>query len=152
MTRRLTKPLAGWSLDDVKAIIDERVPEGQRLEYKEVLGLDREKDRAEVAKDVSGLANAQGGLIIVGVSEDQSDEPRPEAIAPVPRAGQQTRIEDILDSAVQPRLDYEIRGLDVDDDGLVLLIRVAPRAGGPHTSHRTDGSSDSRHTGSMHSA
>jgi hypothetical protein len=49
----------------------------------------------------------------------------------MPSAGQQTRLEDILDDAVQPRLDYEARTLDAGD-GVVLLVRVAPRAGGPH--------------------
>jgi hypothetical protein len=131
MDRRLVKPLPAWTLDDVQALVDERIPEGQRLDYKEALSLDRDAERAEVAKDISGMANAQGGLLVYGVAEDDSDEPRPLQVKPLPRAGQQTRVEDILDGTVQPRLDYECSTLDAGE-GSVLVVRVAPRAGGPH--------------------
>ncbi len=131
MKRRLLKPLAQWTLDDVQALVDERIEEGQRLDYKQELPLAREKERAEVAKDISGMANAQGGLLLYGVSEDESEEPRPEAITPLPRAGQQTRLEDIVDSSVNPRLGYEARTIDAGQ-GSVLLVRVAPASGGPH--------------------
>ena len=131
MDRRLVKPLPALTLEDVQALVDERIPEGQRLEYKEALSLDRDNDRAELAKDISGMANAQGGLLIYGIAEDDSDEPRPVEVKPLPRVGQQTRVEDILDSTVQPLLDYECSTLDASE-GSVLLVRVAPRAGGPH--------------------
>jgi hypothetical protein len=77
------------------------------------------------------MANAQGGLVIYGVAEDDSDEPRPLEIKPLSAAGQQTRLEDILDNTVEPRLDYECRTLDADG-GSVLVVRVARRAAGPH--------------------
>jgi predicted HTH transcriptional regulator len=131
MDRRLVKPVPTWTLDDVQALVDERIPEGQRLDYKEVVSLDRDTDRAELVKDISGMANAQGGLLIYGVAEDNSDEPRPVEVKPLPRAGQQTRVEDILDSTLQPRVDYECITLDAIG-GSVLLVRVAPRTGGPH--------------------
>jgi hypothetical protein len=129
--RRLLEPVADWALEDVQALVDERIAEGQRLDYKQELPLERDKDRAELAKDISGMANAQGGLLIYGVAEDDSDEPRPVGMTPLPRAGQQTRVEDILDSTVHPRLDYSCRTLDAGE-GCVLVVRVAPRAGGPH--------------------
>jgi predicted HTH transcriptional regulator len=124
-------PLSAWIPEDVQSLVDERIPEGQRLDYKEQLPLERDADRAELAKDVSGMANAVGGLLIYGVAEDDSDEPRPQAVRPLPRAGQQTRVEDVLDSTVLPRLDYECRTLDFGD-GSVLIVQAAPRAGGPH--------------------
>jgi predicted HTH transcriptional regulator len=73
-------------------LVDGRVPEGQRLDYKEKLPLGRDGDRTEIAKDASGMANAQGGWLIYGVAEDESDEPRPVEIRPLPSEGQQTRI------------------------------------------------------------
>lgn len=51
-----------------------------RLDYKRDLSLDKDRDKAEVAKDVSGLANAQGGWLLYGIDEDDSDEPRPKAV------------------------------------------------------------------------
>jgi hypothetical protein len=131
MSRRLFKSLAEWTAQDVLDLVDERVPESERLDYKEALPLAKPSDRAEVAKDFSGLANAQGGLLIYGVSEDDSDEPLPEAITPIPSEGQQTKVEDIVDNAVFPKLDYECRTLPFED-GSLLLALIAPRSGGPH--------------------
>jgi hypothetical protein len=132
MSRRLFKSLAEWTPDDVQALIDERVAENERLDYKQDLPLAGARHRAEVAKDFSGLANAQGGLLIYGVKEDNSDEPLPETITPLPAAeGQQTKVEDIVDSAVFPKLEYECRTLPVEG-GSLLLARIARRSGGPH--------------------
>lgn len=131
MERRLFEPLCQWSLEDVQALVSGRISEEQRLDYKQELQLARDKDRAELAKDVSGMANAQGGIIIYGVAEDGSQEPLPEEIKPVPCEGQQTRVEDILDSSVHPRLGYECRTLEARD-GCVLVVRIDPASGGPH--------------------
>ncbi len=51
---------------DVRALADWSVGEGLRMEYKEELKLTR-GGRKELAKDISALANAEGGLLVVGV-------------------------------------------------------------------------------------
>jgi hypothetical protein len=55
---RLSKPLTDWTAEDVTALVDERVEEGQRLEFKRELNLETRSQRVEAAKDVSGMANA----------------------------------------------------------------------------------------------
>lgn len=130
---RLTAALADWSASDVRALIDQGVEEGQRLEYKRELHLDGLRQRREAAKDVSGMANAQGGLILYGVDEKESTDGRrlPHAATPLTDGGAQARLENVLYSAVAPRLNFESRLLQTDG-GYFLVVRVFQRAGAPH--------------------
>lgn len=131
MAGALTKPAFEWTLDDVQAVVAGRIPEGQRVEYKEQLNLETAKEKAELAKDVSGMANAQGGTILFGVREDGSEEPLPIEVTPLPAAGLQTVAENVLDTAVAPRMDYSMHTIEADG-GVVIVVRVAPLAGRPH--------------------
>ena len=56
-----------WSV--LEWIVRERLPEHQSLEFKGELYRNRQE---ELAKDSAGMANASGGLIIVGIAEDDS--------------------------------------------------------------------------------
>lgn len=133
MARRLHLPLSEWSAADVLALINDRVEEGQRLEYKRELDLDEKKQRKEAAKDASGLANAQGGLLVYGVGEQELADGRRLPTEPVPLTdgGAQARLEDVLDSAVTPALNFEARQAETEG-GFFLIVRVFQRSGGPH--------------------
>lgn len=108
----------------MRQLVEGRLPEGQRLEYKAALLLDSKKQKAELAKDVSGLANAQGGWIIFGIAEDESEEPLPSEVAPLPATGLQTRLEDILDSALEPVPEYQAATISTEG-GVVIVARIA---------------------------
>ncbi|HEY8810671.1 MAG TPA: ATP-binding protein [Solirubrobacterales bacterium] len=130
LPRMLLSDPSEWSLDEVRALISGQVPEGQRLDYKRELHLDNKAQKAEVAKDISGMANAQGGWIVFGVSEDESPEPLPSEITPVPADGIQTRLENILDSALEPVPKYRIATIAAGD-GVVLAVKVSKARGRP---------------------
>jgi hypothetical protein len=134
MARRLDAPLTDWTADDVIALIDERIDEGQRLEYKRELVLDSKSQRREAAKDASGLANAQGGLLIYGVEEKELDDGRrlPTAPRPLTDGGLQAQLVDVLDSAISPKLNFEDPRLLETDGGYFLVLRVFQRTGVPH--------------------
>lgn len=133
MTRRLEAPLSEWAADDVLALIQERVDEGQRLEYKRELVLNSKSQRREAAKDASGLANTQGGLLIYGVEEEELEDGRrvPTAPRPLTDGGVQAQLEDVLDSAISPSLNVDSRLLEADG-GYFLAVRVFQRTGVPH--------------------
>lgn len=130
---RLTKPLAEWEEADVFALVEERIEEGQRLEFKRQLDLGTPKQRSEACKDASGLANAQGGLLIYGVDEERQDDGRriPTRTTPLSDGDVRSRLEDVLDSAVHPALNMEARQIDVEG-GYFLVVRVYQRLGVPH--------------------
>lgn len=119
-----------WSLADVASVIEERLPEGQRLEYKRDLKLDSSRQKAELAKDISGLANADGGWLLFGIAEDESEEPLPLEVVGVP-AGLQTRLENVLDTVLEPVPSYHAATISLDNERGVVLVRVPPHGGRP---------------------
>ena len=130
MRRLLLRDVEEWTLGDFQEVVEGRIPEGQRVDYKRTLQLDRERAKAEVAKDVSGFANAQGGLILFGVDEDDSPEPLPSAVVPFPSMGLQTRLENILDSTLHPIPEYQVATIDTEA-GSLIVARVAAHPGPP---------------------
>src|SRR5574337_684787 len=65
------KPLEEISEADLQALIDNGVRESQTLEYKrEVYGRGDEEVR-EMLRDISSIANAFGGDMLIGVEEDR---------------------------------------------------------------------------------
>ncbi|HEU4907117.1 MAG TPA: ATP-binding protein [Solirubrobacterales bacterium] len=133
-TRRLTKPLDEWEASDVLALIEEQIEEGQRLEYKRQLDLETPKKRCEAAKDLSGLATAQGGFLIYGVEEEEQEDGRrvPAKARALADGDARSRLEDILDSAVHPALNFEARQIEAEDGGYFLVVRAYSRLGVPH--------------------
>lgn len=63
------RPINEWTDDDLRALVAAGEPESSSLEYKASAAL-HANCRAEVSKDVSGMANAAGGLIVYGIRED----------------------------------------------------------------------------------
>jgi hypothetical protein len=131
---RLDKPLRAWTVADVLALVEERIEEGQRLEYKRELRLDTRGDRIEAAKDASGLANAVGGLLIYGVAEEETADGRrlPARTAPINEGDAQARLEDVLHSAVFPPLNFAAVTLAASEGGFYLVVRVMQRSGPLH--------------------
>jgi len=61
------------SFADIDAFLQQQHGEGVTLDYKREMLPDRKGHRYELCKDVSALANSQGGLIVSGVDEVQPD-------------------------------------------------------------------------------
>lgn len=115
-------------------MIGERIAEGPRLDYKRELHLRTKGERLEAAKDASGLANADGGLLIYGVQEEElSDGQRvPVGATPLADAGLQAQLEDVLFSSVAPRLNVATHLLEAPEGGFFLLVRLQSHMGIPH--------------------
>ncbi|MDR6872174.1 putative HTH transcriptional regulator [Bosea sp. BE125] len=58
---------------DLQRLIDEQIREDLHLEFKagEAIGT-RDRERNEMSKDVSPMANADGGQIIYGIAQDEN--------------------------------------------------------------------------------
>lgn len=93
----------------------------------------QERKRFELAKDVAAMANSAGGLLIVGIGED--DQARAARVANVPITdGHKRWVDDVVSSWIYPRPVAEARSVENPDDpgrGF-LLIAVPWSPSGPH--------------------
>lgn len=60
---------------DVRSLIDHIVRENQNLEYKSEFWKHNDEGTREMLKDITSIANAYGGYIIVGINEDKDGLP-----------------------------------------------------------------------------
>jgi len=58
--------------DDLIRLIDNRVQENRRIEYKRELQLQGEKEWKEFICDIAAMHNAEGGCILYGIEEEKS--------------------------------------------------------------------------------
>lgn len=102
------------------------------LDWKQQLPGKADGDRVEFLKDVSAMANADGGDIVYGVVENkQGEADRLEPILSEPADAAVRRLTNILD-ALEPRLRVQAQVVDVGS-GYVLVLRVPASFDGPHS-------------------
>lgn len=138
------RPLEEQTLEDLLDFLRQKVGENLTLDYKREISPDKDKDKAELCKDVSALANAAGGMIVYGVAEEKPE--RTPALPPhgAPRYSGRQPIEEwaaqTLASGVQPPMDFEVQPYELPDsqdgDGTaercVMVVRVGPSLNAPH--------------------
>ncbi len=117
---------------DLLELVDARVPEGLRLDYKlETYGRS-DADKKELLKDVSALANSSGGHIVMGVNESEG------SAIEIPGLNTDCdaeilRLEQILRSAIEPTISgIKIRQIPVSNERKVILLRVPRSWNSPH--------------------
>lgn len=132
------RPLAEQDYADVRAFLQQRIGENLTLDYKRELSTNSNRDRAELCKDVSALANSQGGMIVYGVDEDSTDRTPQLPPAGTPRTVGRQSVEEwasqVLRSGVQPSLDFEMETFDYGGgpDRCVLVVRTNASPSAPH--------------------
>jgi hypothetical protein len=67
-----------WREEDLRALVDNGVPESLTLDYKQCGALAKrdQKKANDVSVDVSALANSQGGTVVYGIAEGPPHYPR----------------------------------------------------------------------------
>ena len=130
----LEKPLSELEYTaDIAPFIELQEPESAALDYKLTLtGTDREK--AELAKDISAFANSQGGYLLIGIQEKSG---RPVQVSGIEMTLGNVRVEDwveqVLNSNISPKPQHQIRWIQIpssDKGVLVIRIPISPQA--PH--------------------
>jgi len=130
------RPLSEQDFADVEAFLQQGVAENLTLDYKRELG-NSPSARAEMCKDISALANSQGGAIFYGIDENQDRTPQLPPFGTIRVLGRQTVEEwtaQLLRDGVQPRMDFEVEAfaLPNDPDKCVLVVRTQASPSAPH--------------------
>lgn len=126
-----------WTVVDLEGLVTARVPETLTLEFKGSAALAKEdRKRTELAKDMSGMANAAGGVIVYGIVEDKHHH-----VADHLDGGSDTQeiapewIEQVANSKIHPRIEglaVRMVPLGQATDSRVAYVAIVPQS---HTAH-----------------
>jgi hypothetical protein len=118
------------TLADIKGLIEARIEEGLRIEYKRELGRN-----SDIAKEVCAFANNEGGTIIYGVD---SKDRIPITLSWIREHGVEERIQSVIATCIQPKLE----GISIsrypdpsDQEQAVFVVEVPKSASMPHMSN-----------------
>lgn len=119
--------LAGLDLGCLRRLVGLR--EDEDFEVKSALYGNSDSDRRELALDVAALANARGGLLVLGAVEvdDVVTEICPLSVPD----GELLRVRQILSSLITPYVEVDLRQVD-GPDGSAVVLMVPRSAMAPH--------------------
>ena len=136
----LPRPFSELTVADVQSIVDVVGEERESLFFERK----QQVTPASLAKSCSAFANTYGGLLLVGIGDDNDELVGVEAIAEP-----QVWVKDVLRGRLLPLPPFRARSLPLDDDRALLLVLVEESSSTPHliTRHgaiyvRNPGSSD----------
>ena len=148
MLKILTKRPDQIDISDIEELITSGVPEGQHLEFKSTLpsngkkpdpwfdGQNKigDKARNELLEEAVAFANAQGGTLLVGISESKDKPPIADKVMPLPECAELAdRLGKMLRDCVKPQIpQLEVFGVPVVGDSGVIVIRVGQSRLAPH--------------------
>ena len=153
MTNLLHKPIAEISIEDLEELIHQEVSENEQLEYKGSLPSKQGKDpwlddqknevgnyaKISVLEEVVAFANAQGGVLLVGIEESKNDKNIPTSIPGLPKCEKLVdRFKNIFRDGVEPAIpSLEIAAIQTKEDSGVLMFRVGKSRAAPHRVKQT---------------
>lgn len=115
------------SFEDVRALIITRIEEGLTLDYKRDLG-----NNKEMAKDISALANTEGGTLIYGIN---SEDRIPTALSWIGGDNIEERIQNVAATSIYPKVE----GIAVsrypnpsNDKQAIYVVQVPKSIHAPH--------------------
>lgn len=115
------------TIEDIKALIAQGAEENLNLDYKGAAALGTSDGiKKEIAKDVSAMANSDGGIIIYGVKESDEEGKKhlPEKVDPVNRIEfTKERLEQIIQSNIHPKIEsLKIHPISLDNPEHVIYV------------------------------
>lgn len=118
------------TIADLHRYIENAVPESINLDYKDSRALNGKP--GEIAKDVSAFANADGGIIIYGIKEDQH---RPIEVDAGVDHLTKTRewLETVILTNITPTLDnFEVIQIELTDSNSAYVVSIPKSVRAPH--------------------
>lgn len=128
-----SKPLDKIEESDLQVLIDDKVAERKRIEYKRNLPGNSYKDRREFLADVSSFANTVGGYLIYGI--DAKDgvpvelcEVEIESVD-VLKLNWENRLRDGLSPQIPP---FDIQPIELAPNNYIIILRIPRSWLAPH--------------------
>ena len=132
----IPKDLDQITKQDLQALKDNKVSERKTIEYKQALPGNSDKEKKEFLADVSSFANASGGDLIYGITEDKkTGAPKSLEGLDIDNADQEIlRLDNIIRTGIEPRIPAVSISppIPLKNSKVALLIRVPKSWISPH--------------------
>jgi hypothetical protein len=128
------RPIIGSDLDAVDREAVERLigmAEDTDLEFKQQAWEQNDKGRKECALDIADKANAEGALIVIGVTEEEHCASVLDPLTGLEPGELQLRVDQIVASRVSPPAVVHHKAVEVGN-GSVHLLSIPPSTRSPH--------------------
>ncbi len=122
--------------EDLQALVDNEVSERKTIEYKQALPGNSDKEKKEFLADVSSFANASGGDLIYGITEDKKTG-KPKALDGLNTENinqEILRLDNIIRTGIQPRIPSVTipPPIPLENSKVALIIRIPKSWVNPH--------------------
>lgn len=135
----LHKSIDAITESDLQSLVTEGRSEDAQLEFKLTVPGSSDDEKREFLKDVSAMANSQGGDIIYGIREDRStpeDAGKAAELVAITGVGADSTklwMFELLNSSIDERMiGVTIRDVQLSTGGFALVVRVPRSWNSPH--------------------
>lgn len=122
-----------WSIEDIERLIKDKTEESLNLEFKSSGALAKnDKSKTEISKDISAMANANGGIIVYGINEKEHVAKE----IPFINGNEFTKewFEQVIGDNIHPKVDMIIHPIRQNDDisKSIYVIEIPESEDSPH--------------------
>jgi hypothetical protein len=121
--------------DDLNSLVRNCVYERKTIEYKESLNVNTRSERREFLAEVSSFANASGGDIVFGISQDRTTgQPRELKGLELQNPDQEIlKIEALIRDGIEPRIpSARSKAIVLSNSRIALVVRIEKSWRSPH--------------------
>lgn len=115
---------------DLQELISNKISESTTLEYK---SLDALENNFKIAKQISAMANAEGGIIIYGIKEDENRNPKEIEWT------SNKELKDKIDQVLSTKINRKVEGIEIEEissdennEKFVIVVKVPRSDLSPH--------------------
>jgi hypothetical protein len=129
----LNKTIQNISFDDIRNLVEAKIPEGDIIDYKSELPRDK------IHKLIASFANSHGGWIILGVETEKGTN-KPCGFKRIKENNLEDTIQNIILSRIMPPvMSYDCKYLDGSSGEKVFVIKIEESDLTPHVTLTDDG-------------
>jgi len=117
---------------DLQELIEGKIPEGTRIDFKRDVYGRKDRDKKEAMKDVSAFMNLHGGHLIIGMDEKDRIA---EALPGLTQSQADKEIEwltNLINSGIEPHINVPMRAIELKNGNYVVILRIPPSWNPPH--------------------
>ena len=126
------------TLQDLEDLVNTHQSENQRLEFKQEISIKDTQDKREFLRDLTALANTQGGFYIIGIEEEKGEAIALTGIELSNPDKYKLQLDQVIRDNLEPRLlGLQIRHFELANGKFAVVIFV-PRSSIPPHRYRDD--------------